>query len=121
MPEFVNPFAGIVPRKITKSELIRAIRLNIAAEHEAVHAYMAHAEATDDEFAKAVLTDIANEERQHIGEFTELLKRLAPDEAGFYETGRQEVEELASEMSGGASAASPQANLTIGSLRESES
>ena len=36
MPEFVNPFSGVVPRKMTKGELIRAIRLNIAAEHEAV-------------------------------------------------------------------------------------
>ena len=43
MPEFVNPFSGVVSRKMTKGELIRAIRLNIAAEHEAVHVYMAHA------------------------------------------------------------------------------
>ncbi len=67
MPEFLNPFSGVVPRKLTKEELIRAIRLNIAAEHEAVHLYMAHADATDDQFARKVLTDIANEEREHIG------------------------------------------------------
>ena len=48
MPEFVNPFSGKVPeRKLTLEELIRAIRLNIAAEQEAVHLYMAHADATD--------------------------------------------------------------------------
>jgi len=95
MPEFVNPFAGMVPRKLSKSELIRAIRLNIAAEHEAVHAYMAHADATDDELAKKVLTEIADEERVHVGEFMELLRRLAPEEAKFLEEGRSEVEELA--------------------------
>jgi rubrerythrin len=95
MPEFVNPFAGMVPRKLSKSELIRAIRLNIAAEHEAVHAYMAHADATDDELAKKVLTEIADEERVHVGEFMELLRRLAPEEAKFLEEGREEVEELA--------------------------
>ncbi len=40
MPEFVNPFSGVVPdRKMTKQELIRAIRLNLAAEHEAIHLY----------------------------------------------------------------------------------
>ena len=99
MPEFLNPFSGVVPRKLTKSELVRAIRLNIAAEHEAVHLYMAHADATDDPLAKEVLTDIANEERAHIGEFMELLRNLAPDEAKFLEEGRKEVAELAEGLS----------------------
>ena len=95
MPEFVNPFSGVVPRKLTKAELIRAIRLNIAAEHEAVHVYVAHADATDDALAKKVLTEIADEERVHIGEFMELLRRLAPEEAELLEEGRKEVEEMA--------------------------
>ena len=77
MPEFVNPFSGVVPgRKLTMQELIRGIRLNIAAEHEAVHLYMAHAEATDHALAKKVLIDIANEERVHVGEFERLLEIL---------------------------------------------
>jgi len=95
MPEFVNPFPGLVPRKMTKSELVRALRLNLAAEEEAVHAYMAHAEATDDLLAKKVLIDIADEERVHAGEFLELIKRLAPGEAKLLEAGRKEVEEMA--------------------------
>jgi rubrerythrin len=95
MPEFVNPFSGAVPRKLAKAELIRAIRLNIAAEHEAVHLYMAHADAADDALARKVLTDIADEEREHIGEFMELLRRLAPEEAELLESGRREVEEMA--------------------------
>ncbi len=115
MPEFVNPFSGAVPRKLTKAELVRAIRLNIAAEHEAVHLYMAHADATDDELARKVLTDIANEERAHIGEFMELLRRLAPDEADFIEEGRREVVELAE---GAAPAAGSAPETTIGSLRD---
>ncbi len=81
MPEFVNPFSGLVPRKMTKAELIRAIRLNAAAEEEAIHLYMAHADATDDEFARQVLIDIANEERQHLGEFMELLQAAGPGRA----------------------------------------
>jgi rubrerythrin len=56
---------------------------------------MAHADATDDKFAKKVLTDIANEEREHIGEFMELLRRLAPDEGEYLEAGRREVVEMA--------------------------
>jgi len=95
MPQFINPFSGVVPRKMTKSELVRAIRQNISAEHEAVHLYLAHADATDDELAKKVLSEIADEERVHIGEFMELLRRLAPEEAKFLEEGREEVEELA--------------------------
>jgi hypothetical protein len=64
MPEFVNPFSGKIPdRKLTDSELVRALRLDLAAEEEATHTYMAHAEATDNPIAKAVLIDIANEER----------------------------------------------------------
>ncbi len=50
MPEFVNPFSGKIPeRQLTSEELIRAIRLDLAAEHEAVHACMAHADATDNQ------------------------------------------------------------------------
>ena len=77
MPDFSNPFSGNLPgRKLTKEELIRAIRLNIAAEHEAIFVYMAHADATDHPLAKEVLTDVANEEREHLGEFEYLLQVL---------------------------------------------
>jgi len=98
MPEFVNPFPGLVPRKMTKGELIRALRLDLAAEEEAVHAYVAHAEATDDPLAKKVLLDIADEERQHVGEFLELIKRLSPDEEKLLEAGKKEVEEMAAKV-----------------------
>ena len=101
MPEFVNPFSGKVPdRKLTNGELIRAIRLNIAAEHEAVHLYMAHAEATDHPLAKKVLIDIANEEREHIGEFMRLLEILTGDEDKWLADGKAEVDEIAAELGG---------------------
>lgn len=102
MPEFTNPFIGMVPRKMTKEELIRAIRLNISAEHEAVHIYMAHADATDDPLAKKVLIDVANEERIHAGEFERLLKYLAPDEEDFLADGAREVDELKEALETGA-------------------
>jgi hypothetical protein len=39
MPEFADPFSGEAPdRKLTLGELIGAIRLDLAAKHEAVHA-----------------------------------------------------------------------------------
>lgn len=113
MPEFVNPFSGKLPdRKLTLSELIRAIRLNIAAEHEAVHQYMAIADATDHPLARKVLIDIANEERVHIGEFTKLLDILTKDEAKFMEEGFKEVEQLMTE--------GDDEEPTVGSLKEGD-
>ncbi|AEB67342.1 MAG TPA: ferritin family protein [Methanothrix soehngenii] len=96
MTEFVNPFSGKVPdRKLTSEELIRALRLDLAAEHEAVHLYMAHAEATDNPLVKEVLIDIANEERVHAGEFSRLLQILTGDEDELLAQGAEEVDEMA--------------------------
>jgi len=122
MPEFVNPFSGVVPeRKLSKEELIRAIRLNIAAEHEAIHLYMAHAEATDHALAKQVLTDVANEEREHVGEFMRLLEILTGDEDQWLDQGREEVDEMATEFGAQedqAAAETAAEETTIGSLKD---
>jgi rubrerythrin len=94
MPDFGNPFSGLKKdRKLTKEELIRAIRFMVAAEYEAIQLYMQLAESTDNKLAIEVLKDIANEERVHAGEFLRLLKELAPDEEKFYTEGAEEVEE----------------------------
>ena len=95
MPEFGTPFSGLKnDRKLTKEELIRAVRFMIAAEYEAIQLYMQLAESTDDKLAKDVLVDIADEERTHVGEFLTLLKQLAPDEEKLYSEGAEEVEEM---------------------------
>ena len=95
MPEFCNAFYGNkCDRKLTDAELIRSIRLMVAAEYEAIQLYMQLAESTDNKLAKAVLTDVANEEREHAGEFLRLLHELAPDEQHYYDHGKEEVEEL---------------------------
>ena len=100
MAEFLNPFQGKLPdRMLTLGELIRAIRQNIAAEEEATHLYTAHAEATDNELAKRVLLDIADEERVHVGEFSRLLSILTEgEEDKFLAEGAQEVNEMAAEL-----------------------
>jgi rubrerythrin len=125
MPEFVNPFSGKVPdHKLTHEELVRAIRLNIAAEHEAIHLYMAHAEATDHALAKKVLIDVANEEREHVGEFMRLLQILTGDEETWLAVGREEVDEIAAELGaaeeteGVATTEAGGEETTIGSLKE---
>ena len=99
MPDFPDPFSGKVPeRKLTEGELIRALRLNLAAEQEAIHLYESHADATDDPLVERVLHDIADEERQHVGEFQKLLNILLDDEEKLLAEGAEEVEEMRQEL-----------------------
>lgn len=94
MPDFSSPFSGLANgKKLTKSELIRAIRFMVAAEYEATQLYVQLAESTDHPLAIKVLREIADEELVHAGEFLRLLHELAPDEARLYAKGAQEVEE----------------------------
>jgi rubrerythrin len=124
MAEFANAFYGNAsPRKLTHSELIRAIRLMIVDEYEAISVYTQLAESIDNELAKEVLLDIADEERVHAGEFLRLLKELAPDEEKWYADGAAEVEAEIAKMAGapGAAKGGPESTIppaTIGSLKE---
>ena len=95
MPEFSSPFSVLKnDRMLTKEELVRAIRFMIAAEYEAVQMYQQTAESTDNALAREVLLDIANEEKEHAGEFLRLLRELDPEEEKYYEEGYEEVEEM---------------------------
>ncbi|MBS0014176.1 MAG: rubrerythrin [Desulfobacterales bacterium] len=99
MPEFCNPFTLLKnDRNLTPQELIRSIRFMIAAEYEAIQLYQQTAESTDNELAKKVLLDIADEEKEHAGEFLRLLRELDPDEEKFYKEGYGEVEEMIAEL-----------------------
>ena len=94
MPESSSPFSGLAnARKLTNEELIRSVRFMVAAEFDAIRLYMQLAESTDNPLAVAVLKDVADEERVHVGEFLRLLRELAPDEEKFYAEGAKEVEE----------------------------
>ncbi len=121
MPEFVNPFSGMIPKRtMTTEELVRGLRLDLAAEHEAVHTYLAHADATDNPLAKAVLIDIANEERVHAGEFARLISILTGDEDDYLEKGSLEVDAMAASLSLPEQTPSPRmGETTIGSLKQS--
>ena len=95
MPDFGNAFSGLAAgRTLTHEELVRAVRFMVAAEYEAVQIYVQLAESTDNELAKRVLMDIADEEIVHAGEFMRLLKELAPREEALYAEGAQEVQEM---------------------------
>ncbi|QPM68700.1 ferritin family protein [Atribacter laminatus] len=99
MPEFSNPFTLLKnDRKLTHEELVRAIRFMIAAEFEAIQLYQQTAESTSDKLSQEVLLDIANEEKEHVGEFLRLLRELDPEEEEFYQKGFKEVEEILKEL-----------------------
>jgi len=122
MPEFGTAFSVLKSdRKLTPSELARAVRLMVAAEYEAVQLYTQLAESIDNELAREVLLDIADEERVHAGEFLRLLQELVPDEPDFYAKGAAEVEAEIAKMGKAAGSSQPEERknspVTIGSLR----
>lgn len=80
MPQ-THPFHAMTPRKLTDSELARAIRLDMEAELDAINLYAAHIEATDNEEARAILHHVMDEEREHAALFWELIARLDPTQA----------------------------------------
>ncbi len=129
MPDFGNAFSGLAAGKnLTHAELVRTVRFMVAAEYEAVQLYTQLAESTDNELAKRVLLDIADEEIVHAGEFLRLLKELAPGEEALYAEGAMEVQEMIDSLAGsagepvaqpaGADASPVQetSSLTVGSL-----
>ena len=99
MPDFSHPFHCLkADRKLTDTEVIRAVRFMVAAEYEAVQLYQQLAESTDNELVKKVMIDVANEEIVHAGEVLRLLKELYPEEEEFYQQGYEEVEEMIEEL-----------------------
>ena len=116
MPSFPNPFQGNVNRKLTKEELIQAIRLDIAGELEAIYVYDAHVQATDNELAKRVIGEIRDEEKAHVGELFTLLRALDPQEAEHFATGEGEVREAMEELGILPKEAASAPQSTVGSL-----
>lgn len=94
MCAFPNPFPGNIERKMSNAELMQALRHDIAGELEAIFLYDAHVHATDDPVAKAVLADIRDEEKVHVGELITLMRHLDPKEAEFFFEGEAEVKEM---------------------------
>jgi uncharacterized protein len=127
MPQ-TNPFHSLVPRKLTDSELARAIRLDMEAELDAINLYAAHLEATDNAEARAILQHVMDEEREHAALFWELIARLDPAQAGHAREASEKYRLIVSgaphevvEEVGKEGKAEPSAGLdkrlTVGSLR----
>jgi len=98
LPEFVNPFSVTVPeRMLTRQELIRAIRLTLRRGGGDLSLHGARRRDRRSP-RKRVLMDVANEEREHVGEFQRLLGILTGDEREWMSHGINEVNEMAAEV-----------------------
>ncbi|MGA9189983.1 MAG: ferritin family protein [Methanosarcina sp.] len=84
-------------KKVSEEDIDKEIlRAGIIAELDAVNLYEQMANLTKDANIKAVLMDVAKEEKTHIGEFQALLLQFDPQQKKELEAGAKEAEELSS-------------------------
>lgn len=79
-----------VPEEDIDKQILRA---GIIAELDAVSLYEQMADLTKNADIRAILLDIAKEEKTHVGEFQTLLLRFDPQQGLELEAGAEEVEE----------------------------
>lgn len=85
--DFSDPFVGLTPgRKLTTEEILRALRIDVAAELDAINLYQAHIDAIDDERVRQVIAHIRDEEKEHVAEFLELINSLDPTQRQMFAT-----------------------------------
>jgi rubrerythrin len=78
-----------------KEDIDREIlRAGIIAELDAINLYEQMAAMTQRKDIKAILMDIAKEEKTHVGEFQTMLLRLDKEQQRELEEGKKEVEEI---------------------------
>jgi rubrerythrin len=81
--------------KIGKADLNKEIlRIAVIAELDAINLYEQMAALTENKNIKAVLLDVAKEEKTHVGEFQTLLLRTDEEQLKELEEGKEEVNEL---------------------------
>jgi len=85
----------VLLEKISKEDLDREIlRLAIIAELDAINLYEQMANLTSNSNLKAILLDIAREEKTHVGEFQTMLLNLDEEQIKELEKGKEEIEEI---------------------------
>ncbi len=84
-------------KNISEGDIDKEIlRAAVIAELDAVNLYEQMANLTKDANIKAVLMDVAKEEKTHIGEFQALLLKFDSQQKKELEAGAKEVEEISS-------------------------
>jgi rubrerythrin len=96
MSQFSNePRESSLDKRLTKAELVEAVRSNIAAEHEAIQRYLAQTDTIDHPLVRAVLVDITGEKQAHVGELERLLEILTGEEYNPLRAGREKIDAMA--------------------------
>jgi len=90
LSEFPIDLNKVDPENLDK-EILRA---GLIAELDAISFYEQMAAKTDDEDIKKVLLDVAEEEKEHVGEFETLLMRVDKEQVEQSKEGKEEVEEM---------------------------
>lgn len=81
--------------KVAKANLNQEIlRAAIIAELDAINFYEQMAALTDDKHIRAVLLDIAREEKTHVGEFQTMLLRFDTEQLKEMDQAKKEIKEL---------------------------
>jgi len=80
-----------VPEKFIDQEVLR---LAMMAELDAVNLYEQLAAMAKNKHIKAVLMDVAKEEKTHLGEFQTMLLKLDKEQVEELEHAKEEIEEL---------------------------
>ena len=80
-----------VPKAHLNQEILRAA---IIAELDAINFYEQMAALTDDKDIRAVLLDIAREEKTHVMEFQTMLLRFDAEQVKEMDHAKKEIEEL---------------------------
>lgn len=81
--------------KVSPANLDKEIlRAAIIAELDAINLYEQLAAMADNAHIKAVLLDVAKEEKTHVGEFQALLLKLDAEQVEELAHGKEEVEEI---------------------------
>lgn len=84
--------------KVNKKDLdCEILRVGIIAELDAINLYEQMAALTQDKNIKAILLDIAKEEKTHVGEFQRLLLNRDKQQVIELEKGKEEVKKEAGE------------------------
>ena len=97
MPDF-NTIQNVYSpeRKLTSTEILRAIKFSIAAEYEAIQLYQQIMENTNNKNVIKALAEITEDEKKHVGGLNKLLEILSPEDNKIYQMGAEEIlEEIA--------------------------
>ena len=88
---------GVNPLQLEKplkgESLCEAVRLALIAELDAINIYRQIARYASDPLFKRVFEEVAEEEKEHMGEFMYLLRKCDSTIAGMMEEGEKEARE----------------------------